>query len=151
MVHINDLPSEVFLGGIMPHIHPIQLWCCKRVCKTWLVWITTYFRSVQHLDFNDEYSEYYLTTDGLYQIVQSLCFLREIQLDMCHRSVTQKTLVSLVTRCHSLEILSVSLCREMTDDVLKAIAENCPRIKELHLNRCFQVLKNNCSICLVEM
>ena len=139
MVHVNDLPIDVVLWGIFPHVHPIQLWCCRSVCRTWSMWITAYFRSVQRLDFDDEYSEYYLTADGLHQIVLSLCFLRVIQLDMCHRSVTQECLLSLAGKCHYLEVLSLSLCREMNDDVLKAIAENCPRIRALHLNRCFQV------------
>lgn len=139
VVQISDIPVEVFLEYILPYVHPIQLWCCRRVCKTWFIWITTYFQNVQDLDFNDEYSEYYLTSEGLHQIVQSLCYLREIQLDMCHRSVTQENLLSLVMRCPRLEILSVSLCREVTDEVLKAISEYCLGIKELHLNRCFQV------------
>ncbi len=142
-LHFNLLPPEVILGSIYVYLHPIELWRHKRVCRAWNGWITTFLRSLRSLHFNDDLSEYYLTADGLYSIVSSLQQLRELRLDQCYRSVAEKTLVLLTKRCHRLEVLSVPRSREVTDEVLRELGKNCPRMRELNLTRCFQVARNH--------
>ena len=138
-VQLNAIPPEVVSETIFPYLHPIELWQCRRVCRTWQAWIKVYFRTLRVLNFSDPISEYYLTSYGLYSVVQSLQFLKVIKLDNCQHSVTVKTLTCLANRCHRLEVLCAPCCREVTDDVLRAIAGNCPRLKELNISRCFQV------------
>ena len=138
-VQLSAIPLEVVLESIFPYLHPIELWQCRRVCRTWLAWIKAYFRTLRVLNLSDPVSEYYLTPDGLHSIVQSLQLLKVLRLDNCQRSVTKKALVLLASRCHRLEVLCAPCCREVTDDVLRAVAENCPRLEELNINRCFQV------------
>lgn len=135
----NSLPAEVVLEGVFPYIHPIELWQCRRVCTRWNSWIKTYFRTAKSLSLNDDISEYYITEEGLYFFICSVQLLKELVLDRCYRCATEKLLITMATRCHRLEVLSVPCCREVTDNVLKAIAENCPHIRELNFNRCFQV------------
>lgn len=140
-LYFNSLPPEVILGNIYTFLHPVELWRHKRVCKAWNAWITAYFRTVKSLQLDDDLSEYYLTPDGLDSIVHSLELLRELRLDQCHRSTLEKTLILLSQRCRWLETLSVPRSREVTDGVLREIGKNCPRIRELNLERCFQVAR----------
>ncbi len=138
-LHFNLLPPEVIQGSIYVYVHPIELWRHQRVCRLWKAWITNYFRTLKALFLNDDLSEYYLTPAGLHSIVHSLQWLREVRLDRCHHSVTEKALVLLAGRCHRLEVLSVPRSREVTDRVLREIGQNCPRVREFNLTSCFQV------------
>ena len=137
------IPLEVIVESIFPYVHPIELWQCRRVCKAWRWWVALYFKTVRWLDFSDSFSEYCLTAEGFRLIVRSLRYLRGLKLGWCFHCPTESSLVSLTKRCHHLEVLSVPYCREVTDVVLEAIADNCPHIRELNFNRCFKVVLNS--------
>ena len=133
------VPLEVIVEGIFPYVHPVELWQCRRVCKAWRQWVALYFKTVRWLDFSDSFSEYFLTAEGFRLIVRSLRYLRGIKLGWCFHCPTESSLISLTKSCRRLEVLSVPYCREVTDLVLEAIGDNCPRIRELNFNRCFKV------------
>ena len=136
------IPLEVIVESIFPCVHPIELWQCRRVCKAWRWWVALYFKTVRWLDFSDSFSEYCLTAEGFRLIVRSLHYLRGLKLGWCFHCPTESSLVCLTKRCHRLEVLSVPYCREVTDVVLEAIADNCPHTRELNFNRCFKVVLN---------
>ena len=136
---INYLPNEVLLQGVFPYLHPVEIWRCRRVCKTWLHLVTMYFKMLKTLELNDNLSEYYFNKTGLNAVISSLRLLRVANLNRCHRNLTQTTLSTLATNCVYLEMLSVVCCKGMTDLVLKDLAGNCHGLKELVLTQCFQV------------
>ena len=137
----NYLPSEVVTQWIFPKLHPVDICCCRCVCKTWLTWTVAYFHLVKSLDFCDGFSEYYISEDGLLSIIRALVNLRYIRLDGLWRSATELNLqlVKLTRRCCRLEVLSIASCRGVTDEVLKAAALNCANLKVLDVSRCHQV------------
>lgn len=143
MAAFDSTPPEVIIEGIFSYVHPIELWQCRKVCRAWKRWIGLYFRTVRWLDFSDSYSEYCLTAEGFRLIVKSLHMLRGLNLGRCFHCATENTLTCLTVGCRSLEVLSVPCCREVTDTVLAAIADNCPHMRELNLNRCFKVILDN--------
>jgi hypothetical protein len=48
---------------------------------------------------------------------------------MTRQNVLDETVNDIAKRCHRLEFLSLSNCKEITDQALLAISQGCPRIK----------------------
>ena len=101
--------------------------------------VVTYFKTLKVLDLNDDLSEYYVTEAGLSAMLKTVRLLRVASLSRCYRCVSGNSLRVLPFCRHRLESLSLARCKKLTD-VLRALAENCPRLKELELSYCFQVL-----------
>ena len=141
---IDQLPSEVVLTHVLPFLCPVEIWRFRRVSRRWSALVVTYFKTLKVLDLNDDLSEYYITEAGLSAILRTVRLLRVANLSRCYRCVSGHSLRILASCCHRLESLSLARCKKLTDDVLQALAENCPNLRELQLSYCFQV--HNCEI-----
>ena len=141
---IDQLPAEVILTHVLPFLCPVEVWRCKRVNRRWSRLVLTYFKTLKVLDLSDDLSEYYVTEAGLSAILSTVRLLRVTNLSRCYRCVSGHSLRILASGCHRLESLNLARCKKLTDDVLQALAKNCPSLRELELSYCFQV--HNCRI-----
>ena len=99
--------------------------------------MVTYFKTLKVLDLNDKLSEYYVTEAGLSAMLKTVRLLRVSSLGRCYQCVSGNSFQVLASCCHRLDSLSLARCKKLTDDILQALAENCPRLKELELSYLF--------------
>lgn len=132
----DTLPPEVTFR-VLSFLGLNDLCCLRRVSKTYQRIINTYLQYIQMLDCAPY--EPVLTPTGLDSIVSQVRNLRELNLDFCWVSVTEKNLSAVANNCPSLRTLNTSRCKGVSDAFLEHLSMVCKDLENLNISSCFQV------------